>query len=125
MVYETSEHPWPSYQYNALGVSDPALTSRGLYCDLGNSDEARLTAYRRPFQDELSAALLQRLRDCRNVGCVLGSPRFELPDPEPACGRLRGSSKADKKRGQCTGSGAQFVGMPQGLAPFFGVGCWC
>jgi hypothetical protein len=29
------------------------------------------------FEDELSAELLQRLRDCTNGGFVLGGPRFE------------------------------------------------
>jgi len=77
MVQAPGAYPWSSYQSNALGVSDPVLTPHRLYCDLGDSDEARLIAYRRLFQDELSAELLQCLRDCTNAGFVLGSARFE------------------------------------------------
>ena len=37
----------------------------------------RRDAYRRLFEDVLSAELLRRLRDCTNGGFVIGSPRFE------------------------------------------------
>lgn len=39
--------------------------------------EARCAAYRRLFEDELSAEVLGRLRECTNGGDVLGSARFE------------------------------------------------
>ncbi|QQO54141.1 MAG: hypothetical protein N838_13110 [Thiohalocapsa sp. PB-PSB1] len=36
-----------------------------------------LLAYRRLFEDMLSAELLQRFRECTNGGFVLGSAKFE------------------------------------------------
>lgn len=53
------------------------VTPHALYRELAGSDETRLAAYRRLFEDVLSAELLRRLRDCTNGGFVIGSPRFE------------------------------------------------
>ena len=77
MVGAPGDYPWSSYRANALGRGDPMVTPHALYRELAGSDEARLAAYRRLFEDELSAELLQRLRDCTNGGFVLGGPRFE------------------------------------------------
>ena len=38
----------------------------------------RYAVYRRLFETELDASLLQRLRDCTNSGFVLGNERFTL-----------------------------------------------
>jgi len=77
MVSAPGEYPWSSYRANALGASDPVVTPHGHYCDMAGSHEARLAAYRRLFEDELSAEILQRLREATNGGFVLGSPKFE------------------------------------------------
>ena len=76
MVAAPGDYPWSSYRANALGIADPVVTPHALYDELAGSAEARLGAYRRLFEDALSAELLQRLRDCTNGGFVLGSPRF-------------------------------------------------
>jgi putative transposase len=60
-----------------LGGTDPVVTPHALYRELAGSDETRLAAYRRLFEDVLSAELLRRLRDCTNGGFVIGGPRFE------------------------------------------------
>jgi putative transposase len=76
MVEAPADYPWSSYRANALGGSDPVVTPHGLYRNLAESTDARLGAYRRLFDDCLSAELLQSLRDCTNGGFVLGSSRF-------------------------------------------------
>jgi putative transposase len=77
MVRAPGEYPWSSYRANALGKADPLVTQHALYRALADSEEARLAAYRRLFENVLSAELLGRLRDCTNGGFVFGSPRFE------------------------------------------------
>jgi putative transposase len=77
MVPAPGAYPWSSYRANALGGTDPVVTPHALYRELAGSDETRLAAYRRLFEDVLSAELLRRLRDCTNGGFVIGSPRFE------------------------------------------------
>jgi putative transposase len=77
MVPAPGAYPWSSYRANALGGTNPVVTPHALYRELAGSDETRLAAYRRLFEDVLSAELLRRLRDCTNGGFVIGSPRFE------------------------------------------------
>lgn len=77
MVAAAGEYRWSSYRANALGAADTAVTPHALYRELATSDEARRAAYRRLFEDELSAEVLGRLRECTNGGFVLGSAKFE------------------------------------------------
>ena len=77
MISAPGDYPWSSFRANALGETDPVVMPHALYRNLAGSDDARLSAYRRLFEDVLSAELLQRLRDCTNGGFVLGSPKFE------------------------------------------------
>jgi putative transposase len=53
------------------------VTPHRLYQGLADSDQARFAAYRKLFEDMLSAELLHRFRECTNGGFVLGSPKFE------------------------------------------------
>jgi putative transposase len=77
LVSSPGDYRWSSYRANALGATDAVVTPHPLYRDLAGSDDARLAAYRKLFEGELSAELLQRLRDCANGGFVVGSPEFE------------------------------------------------
>jgi putative transposase len=77
MVRAPGDYPWSSYRANALGVVDPVVTPHALYGELAGSAEARFGAYRKLFEDALSAAFLQRLREGTNGGFVLGSHGFE------------------------------------------------
>jgi putative transposase len=76
MVAAPSEYPWSSYRANALGHRSRVITTHPLYQSLGASDDARQAAYRRLFETELDARLLQRLRESANGGFVLGTDRF-------------------------------------------------
>lgn len=62
---------------NALGVIDPLIRPHGLYLELGETGQVRLAAYRSLFEDQLSADLLEKLREGTNGGFVIGSERFE------------------------------------------------
>jgi putative transposase len=77
MVSVPGDYRWSSHRANALGRRDSVVTPHPLYQDLADSDQARFAAYRRLFEDMLSAELLQRFRECTNGGFVLGSPKFE------------------------------------------------
>jgi putative transposase len=77
MVEAPGDYPWSSYRANALGIADPVVTPHALYGELAGSADARRAAYRRLFQNALSAEALQRLRDCTNGGFMLGSRKFE------------------------------------------------
>lgn len=78
MVSAPGDYPWSSYRANALGRADRIVTPHALYRGLAPSEEARCAAYRRLFEGEMGAELLQRLRACTNGGFVFGSGRFEL-----------------------------------------------
>ena len=48
MVGTPGEYPWSSFRANALGGVDEIVTPHAVYSGLGPSEEARLSAYRRP-----------------------------------------------------------------------------
>ncbi|MCK7582340.1 MAG: transposase [Chromatiales bacterium] len=77
LVEAPGEYPWSSYRTNALGRADALIRPHGRYLELGETEAARLGAYRSMFEDQLSADLLQKLRDGTNGGFVIGSGRFE------------------------------------------------
>ena len=54
---------------------------RGTYQELAPSADARLIAYRRLFEDALSAETLQKLRECTNGKFVLGSTGSRAKSP--------------------------------------------
>jgi hypothetical protein len=68
---------------SAIHIEGSRLSDRevehllAFYRELKVSEEARLAAYRRFFEDALSAELLQRLSDCVNGGFVLDTAKFE------------------------------------------------
>ncbi len=77
LVEAPGEYPWSSYRANALGEADALIRAHALYLALGTTEQARLAAYRRLFEDQLSAELLEKLRAGTNGGFVIGSGRFE------------------------------------------------
>jgi putative transposase len=77
MASVPGDYRWSSHRANALGRQDSVVTPHPLYQGLADADQARFAAYRRLFDDMLSAELLQRFRECINGGFVLGSPKFE------------------------------------------------
>ncbi len=76
MVEAQADYRWSGYRANALGHADTIIRPHLLYQSLAESNDARYAAYRRLFETELDASLLQRLRECSNGGFVLGNERF-------------------------------------------------
>ena len=60
-------------------LTDAVIRPHPLYQSLAESNDARHAAYRRLFETELHASLLQRLRECTKGGFVLGN--------KPLCNR--------------------------------------
>ena len=74
MVAGPVDHPWSSFHVNALGSQDDLVSSHSLYMELGTTEIARRSAYRRLFESELSAETVAAIRGA--TGWVLGSPEF-------------------------------------------------
>jgi len=51
LVTDPAEYSWSSYQWYALGKSDPLITDHAVYLELGRTDEERRKAYRELFHD--------------------------------------------------------------------------
>jgi putative transposase len=77
LVTDPAEYPWSSYQWHALGKSDPLITDHPAYLALGHTDEERHEAYRGLFRDQVDPARLQEIRESLNQCRVLGSERFK------------------------------------------------
>ena len=70
------DYRWSSFNCNAMGRADELITPHVAYLSLGESDAARLSAYRHLFQDAMDGADVQAIRDHVNQGKVLGSEAF-------------------------------------------------
>ena len=105
MVGAPGDSTWSSYRANALGASDPVVKPHALYRELAGSHEARLAAYRSPFEGALGADVLPRVRDCVNGDFVLGSPKFER-QVATMVGRRTWKGSPGRPRKE-TGSGGQ------------------
>jgi putative transposase len=76
------EHPgryrWSSYAANALAHPDILVSTHDRYLALGQTREARLSAYRALFRQALDGRTLQAIRDATNKSWVLGHLPTEL-----------------------------------------------
>jgi putative transposase len=77
LAADPGAYPWSSYRSNALGAPDPLLTPQPLYVGLGETDEARRTAYRDLFAEALAPDVLTEIRTATNGGFALGGERFQ------------------------------------------------
>jgi putative transposase len=76
MVRHPGEYPWSSYGTNAEGKSSDFLVPHPQFLALGSNDEERRRTYRALFEEELTPAMVQRIRDATNGGFALGSEEF-------------------------------------------------
>ena len=76
MVTHSSEYPWSSYRYNALGVPIQLLTPHPVYLQLGKTDEDRQKGYRALFRGRLPERELSVIRESTNKAWALGDERF-------------------------------------------------
>jgi putative transposase len=77
MAEHPADYPWSSYRFNALGQENDLLTPHDEYLKLGRSDELRQQAYRALFDNYISEATLEEIRQATNKAWVLGSGSFK------------------------------------------------
>jgi len=98
-----AEHPWSSLGHHLGQVVDPLLTEHPAFWALGNTPFDREAAYRRVFDQGLSAPLVQRVEHATRMGWALGSATFVAALAEVAprrvapLGRGRPKGAAPKK----------------------------
>lgn len=76
MVDDPAHYRWASYRHNALGVADSRITPHPLYISLGQTDNARQTAYRGLFGAHLDSMAIADIRLAINQNQPLGNTRF-------------------------------------------------
>ncbi len=74
---EPGDYPWSSYAFHTHGEVNPLIQDHPLYLDLGQSDKERRDAYRALFEEHLSEATLQAVREATNKAWVLGDEKFK------------------------------------------------
>lgn len=77
MVSHASEHPWSSYQGNALGKPIELLTPHATYLCLGKTAVERQRAYRSLFRGRMAKRDLAAIREATNKSWALGDDRFK------------------------------------------------
>ena len=77
MVVDPADYPWSSYHHNALGQPSDLVVPHPEYLRLGESNEARQTAYRDLFKHQLSENSITEIREATNKAWVLGNDRFK------------------------------------------------
>lgn len=77
MVDHPADYPWSSYRFNALGQENDLLTPHEEYLKLGQSDEQRQQVYRALFDNHVSEATLDEIRQATNKAWVLGNGHFK------------------------------------------------
>jgi putative transposase len=77
IVAAPEEFRWSSYRANALGEPSDLLAPHPIVLALGATDAERRLAYRELFRNELSAAVLEEIRDSTQGGFALGSKAFQ------------------------------------------------
>ena len=63
MVVDPADYPWSSYHHNALGQPSDLVVPHPEYLRLGESNEARQTAYRDLFKHQLSENSITEIRE--------------------------------------------------------------
>lgn len=77
MVTDPVEYPWSSYRFNALGQTDDLVIPHVEFHCLGTDDSARQAAYRALFNQSISEARINEIREATNKAWVLGDSRFK------------------------------------------------
>lgn len=77
MVRDPGHYAWSSYRRHALGELSDVLADHPLYLALGETPEARQTAYRKLLQVRMDNYLLEEIRKSVHHCGVLGTDRFK------------------------------------------------
>ncbi len=76
IVNDPGNYKWSSYRAHAFGVKAKMWSPHALYSDLGMSDIARQSHYRKWMSQAMAAEVLGKIRACLEKGLVLGTDRF-------------------------------------------------
>jgi putative transposase len=86
MVADAKDYAWSSFGRNAQGRADGLVSEHDCYRALGETGEARRSAYRQLFDEGLDEDLIDTLRDATQRGWVPGRESFRR-QIEAALGR--------------------------------------
>jgi putative transposase len=73
MVNDPGDYKWSSYRAHAFGLKVKMRSPHALYSDLGMSDIARQTHYRKRMSEAMATEVLGKIRACLEKGLVLGT----------------------------------------------------
>jgi putative transposase len=113
LVAAPGDYDWSSYAANALGAEDELVSPHPVYRALGASAAQRQQAYQAAFEQPMSDAMLERIRNSTNKAWVLGDDVFcqevesqlnRRAQPRPRGGDRR-SAAYRKSREQGAGRG--------------------
>jgi putative transposase len=76
MVSDPADYTWSSYRAHAFERAVKMWCPHPEYLALGDTGQARMSAYRQFFCERVSAKLITDIRDALNTGLVVGNDRF-------------------------------------------------
>lgn len=77
MVNDAGKYKWSSYGAHASGQANDLIRDHSCYLALGQTDEARQSAYQAMFRHQVDEETLKAIREAVNRGIALGSERFK------------------------------------------------
>ncbi len=99
MVDHPSKYRWSSYGINALGESNPIISTHEEYHALGQTLADRQSTYRGLFEDKPSVDEVELLRSSLQSGTPLGNKKF-ISQIEAACACKVGFVSRGRPRNQ-------------------------
>ena len=109
MVVDPADYPWSSYHYNALGQPSDLVVPHPEYLRLGESNEARQTAYRDLFKHQLSENSITEIREATNKAWVLGNDRFKQRIQEQLGRRVEPKARGGDRKSEQFNSNRVFA----------------
>ena len=102
LVDGAQRYPWSSYRANAGAEASLVVTPHRMYTELGNDGDARRSAYREFFREELDVSQLQAIRNAIRSGLPLGSDAF-IDQLERTTGRRLRPGRPGRRGVQASG----------------------
>ena len=86
LVHHPRDYVWSSYRANAEGIASTIIKPHAVFLNLAANVHERQDVYRRLFDSDLDASLVDEIRKRTNGGFAIGNELF-LQQAEVACGR--------------------------------------
>ncbi|MGB5249778.1 MAG: transposase, partial [Gammaproteobacteria bacterium] len=96
IVSDPADYTWSSYRAHAFGQAVKLWQPHSEYLALGETLEARVSAYREFFRQQLTAQVITDMRDALNKGLILGDDRFRAEVEALTGARLRHLKRGPK-----------------------------